>query len=62
VRLWTELGFFVTLWGNPAGTSNLRVVDASVIPTMPGGQLAATVYALAERASGILLKAQAVGI
>lgn len=36
------------------GTSGLRVVDASVLPTMPGGQLGATVFALAEKASGIL--------
>ena len=37
------------------GTSGLRVVDASVLPTMPGGQLGATVFALAEKASGIIL-------
>ena len=37
------------------GTAGLRVVDASVLPTMPGGQLGATVFALAERASGIII-------
>ena len=36
------------------GTSGLRVVDASVLPTMPGGQLGATTFALAERASGLI--------
>ena len=37
------------------GTQGLRVVDASVIPTMPGGQLGATVFALAERACGLVI-------
>ena len=36
------------------GTKGLRVVDASVMPTMPGGQLGATVFALAERAADII--------
>lgn len=30
------------------GTSSLRVVDASVMPTIPGGNLQTSVYALAE--------------
>ena len=37
------------------GTHGLRVVDASVIPTMPGGQLGATVFALADRACRLIL-------
>ena len=38
------------------GATGLRVVDASVIPTMPGGQLGATTFAIAERAAGIILE------
>ena len=37
------------------GAKGLRVVDASVIPTMPGGQLGATTFAIAERAAAIML-------
>ena len=37
------------------GTQRLRVVDASILPAMPGGQLGATAFALAERASDIIL-------
>ena len=37
------------------GVVGLRVVDASVMPSMPGGQLGATTFAIAERACGILL-------
>ena len=36
------------------GTHGLRVVDASVMPAMPGGQLGATTFAMAERASRII--------
>lgn len=36
------------------GTNNLRVVDSSVIPTLPTCHLQASVYALAEVAAGIL--------
>ena len=41
------------------GTRGLRVVDASVLPTMPGGQLGATVFAIAERAASIIADAGA---
>lgn len=37
------------------GTSNVRIVDASVIPMQISGHLTATLYALADRASAIIL-------
>jgi len=43
------------------GASGLRVVDASVLPTLPGGQLGATTFALAERAARIILGERAAG-
>jgi choline dehydrogenase len=36
------------------GTYNVRVVDASIIPTQISGHLTATSYAVAERASDIV--------
>jgi len=36
------------------GTNNLRVVDASVIPLVPRGNIQSTVYAIAERAADII--------
>lgn len=36
------------------GTSNLRIVDASIFPLIPRGNLQATVYAVAERAADIV--------
>lgn len=36
------------------GTSNVRVVDASVLPLQVSGHLTATLYALAEKASDII--------
>ncbi|OQE43059.1 hypothetical protein PENCOP_c003G04783 [Penicillium coprophilum] len=37
------------------GTKNLRVVDASIFPLEPTGNIQATVYAVAERASSLIL-------
>jgi choline dehydrogenase len=37
------------------GTANVRVVDASVIPTQISGHLTATIYAVAERAAEMIL-------
>ncbi|KXG51080.1 Glucose-methanol-choline oxidoreductase [Penicillium griseofulvum] len=36
------------------GTKNLRVVDASIFPLEPSGNIQATVYAVAERASTLM--------
>ncbi|KGO75080.1 Glucose-methanol-choline oxidoreductase, C-terminal [Penicillium italicum] len=36
------------------GTSNLRVVDASIFPLEPRGNIQATVYAVAERAADLI--------
>lgn len=40
------------------GTSNLRVVDAGVMPVIIGAHLQAPVYAVAERAADIIKEAQ----
>lgn len=36
------------------GTSNVRVVDASVFPFQLGGHLVSSVYAVAQRAADLL--------
>ncbi|KAI1116734.1 oxidoreductase [Nemania sp. NC0429] len=36
------------------GVGNLRIVDASVVPLLPPGNLQSTVYALAERAADLI--------
>lgn len=38
------------------GTKNLRVVDASVFPMIPTGNIQATVYAVAEKAADTIKK------
>lgn len=36
------------------GTTNLRVLDASIMPTIPGGNIQSSVYAVAERAADLI--------
>ncbi|KAI2625206.1 GMC oxidoreductase [Xylaria nigripes] len=36
------------------GTRNLRVVDASIIPLIPGGHIQSVIYALAEKAADMI--------
>ncbi|KAF9872915.1 aryl-alcohol dehydrogenase [Colletotrichum karsti] len=40
------------------GTNNLRIVDASVFPLIPRGNIQSTVYAVAERAADLILEDQ----
>lgn len=49
-----ELGGVVDSEFKVYGTSNVRVVDASVLPLQVSGHLTATLYAVAERASDII--------
>lgn len=49
-----ELGGVVDTSLKVYGTSNVRVVDASVLPMQVCGHLASTVYAVAERAADII--------
>jgi choline dehydrogenase len=37
------------------GVDGLRIADASVMPTVPSANTAATVYALAERAAELII-------
>ncbi|TQV92392.1 hypothetical protein V2A60_007084 [Cordyceps javanica] len=50
-----ELGGVVDPKLKVYGTANVRVVDASVVPTQLSGHLTATIYAIAERASEFIL-------
>lgn len=50
-----ELGGVIDAKLRVYGVTGLRVVDASVMPTIPGGHLQSTVYAVAEKAADILL-------
>lgn len=54
-----ELGGVVDPELRVYGTSNVRVVDASVLPTQFSGHLTATLYAVAERASEFIKKGAA---
>ena len=49
-----ELGGVVDPELKVYGTANVRVVDASILPTQISGHLTATIYAVAERASRII--------
>ncbi|KAH8904826.1 alcohol oxidase [Coniochaeta sp. PMI_546] len=49
-----ELGGVVDQQLRVYGVSNLRVVDASIMPTLPGGNTCQTVYAIAEKAADII--------
>lgn len=44
------------------GFENLRVIDASVIPTIPGGQTAAPTIMIAERAAAVILGTEKIGV
>lgn len=45
-----------TMWG----VNGLRVIDASVVPVIPGGQTGAVTFMLAERAAALLTKGTAI--
>ncbi len=49
-----ELGGVVDPTLKVYGTTNVRVVDASVLPLQISGHLTATLYAVAERASELI--------
>ncbi|SPO06060.1 related to alcohol oxidase [Cephalotrichum gorgonifer] len=51
-----ELGGVVDPELRVYGTANVRVVDASILPTQISGHLTATLYAIAERAAEIIKK------
>jgi choline dehydrogenase len=51
-----ELGGVVDPELKVYGTENVRVVDASVLPTQVSGHLVSTIYAVAERAADIIIQ------
>ncbi|KAI0173600.1 oxidoreductase [Hypoxylon sp. FL1284] len=52
-----EMGGVVDTKLKVYGVENLRVVDSSVVPLLPPGNLQSTVYAVAERAADIIKEA-----
>lgn len=40
------------------GTANLRVIDASIFPLIPGSHTQATTYAVAERGADLIKRAR----
>ena len=49
-----EMGGVVDAKLRVYGTSNLRIVDASIMPVIPRGNIISTVYAVAEKAADIV--------
>jgi choline dehydrogenase len=52
-----ELGGVVDPELKVYGTKNVRVMDGSILPLQFSGHLTATLYAVAERAAEIIIKA-----
>lgn len=55
-RSWEGLGGVVSEELKVYGVERLRVVDASIIPSIPSTHLQATVYAIAKNAADIIKK------